>query len=126
MSFSKDEVKSLTKALIKKDPNMTSSQILTHIKSVIPHADMPTRKEIGNIIGTERGFLIPTLGGPGMFDLKRITTLRKTEFGRGMAFTMIDDKPRHFLFLHSDFQEKVVKEVSKQRHPHLFIDGTFK
>ena len=49
MSFNKEEVKSVSRALIKKDPNMTPAQILTHIKSIIPHAEMPTRKEIGTI-----------------------------------------------------------------------------
>ena len=78
------------------------------------------------IISTERENLIPSLGGPGMFDLQKIQTLRKTTFARGMAFTMVDEKPRHFLFLHSDFQEAIIQEVAKQPHPHLFIDGTFK
>ncbi|CAI2385595.1 unnamed protein product [Moneuplotes crassus] len=126
MQFTRDEVKSVTKALIKKDPNMTPAQILTHIKSVVPNAEMPTRKEIGSIISTERELLIPSMGGAGMFDLNKIMTLRKTPFARGMAFTMVDSKPRHFLFLHSDFQEQIVKEVAKQPHPHIFIDGTFK
>jgi hypothetical protein len=126
MVFTRDEVKSVTRALIKRDPNMTPAQILTHIKSVVPQAEMPTRKEIGTIISTERDMLIPNLGGPGLFDLQKIQTLRKTPFARGVAFTMVDSKPRHFLFLHSDFQEKVIAEVAAQPHPHLFIDGTFK
>ena len=59
-------------------------------------------------------------------DIKAIKTLRKTQFGRGASFAMIEDIPRHFLYLYSDFQEKVVKEVKNDPNLHLFIDGTFK
>ena len=39
---------------------------------------------------------------------------------------MVDGKPKHFLYMYSDFQMQVANEVNDDPFLHLFIDGTFK
>ena len=55
--------------MVKKDPNLTTAQLITTIKSTTTNAEMPNWKEIDCIVTQEWENLAPTIGGPGLFDL---------------------------------------------------------
>ena len=112
--------------MVKKDPNLTTAQLITTIKSTTCNAEMPNRKEIESIVTLERENLTPLIGGPGLFDLQKIKTMRNTTFGRGISFCMIDNKPWNFIYMYSDWEAEMAKEAMEQPYPHLLIDGTFK
>ena len=122
----KQEVVKLIESLSRKDPNLTTAQIVASIKTAFPNAELLERKYMYQIIVRQRSKLAPNLDGPGMIDVRYIKTLRKTQFGRGLSFVLIDGKPKHFFYLYSDFQMQVAEEVKDDPNLHLFIDGTFK
>jgi hypothetical protein len=124
--ITKQEVVKLIESLSRKDPNLTTAQIVASIKSAFPNAELLERKYMYQIIVRQRSKLAPNLDGPGMIDVRHIKTLRRDQFGRGLTFSLIDGKPKHFFFLYSDFQMQVAHEVKDDPNLHLFLDGTFK
>ena len=109
--MTKDESKRLAFTLSSHDPNMTTAQIITKIRSMFPNAQMPTRKQLHATVSQVRAIKLNSKGTVDMIDAKAIKTLRKTQFGRDLSFSLINDKPKYFLYLFSDFQKSVADEV---------------
>ena len=124
--LTKDEVYKLIEAISRRDPNLTTSQVVASIKTAFPNAELLDRKLMYQIIVRMRSKFAPKLDGPGMYDFRYIKNLRKEQFGRGLTFTLIEGIPKHFLYLYSDFQLQVAEDVKSDENLHLFIDGTFK
>lgn len=55
--------------MVKRDPNITTAQLITTIKSTTCNAEMPNWKEIDCIVTQERENLNPNIGGPGLYDI---------------------------------------------------------
>ena len=124
--LTKEESLEAIRWLAKNDPNLTSAQILAQVKSAFPNAHLPERKHIHSIVGGQRFEQIKAGAGLRIVDISGIKTLRKTDFGREVKFSLIDGKPKYFLHFYSDFQEQVAKEALDDPYLHLFVDGTFK
>ncbi|CAI2384621.1 unnamed protein product [Moneuplotes crassus] len=109
-------------ALIMKNPSMIGSEIISEIKSCVSHADLPPKREIHYIIHKIRRALTPGVAGYGLIDIAKIKTMRGTAFGREISLSMVDQLPRLFLYLYSDWQEERAKEFAKQETQHIYID----
>ena len=124
--LTKEEVEDVARMLSKNDLNLTTAQVIAQIKSQFPNATLPWRKKINDIISFQRTQSIRGEEGLKMIDVTAIQTLRKTSFGREIGFSLVDGKPKYYLYLYSDFQKQVANEVMKDPNLHLFVDGTFK
>lgn len=122
VQMTKKEVKKLIAALIMKNPSMIGSEIISEIKSCVSHADLPPKREIHYIIHKIRRALTPGVAGYGLIDIAKIKTLRGTSFGREISLSMVDQLPRLFLYLYSEWQEEKAKEAAKTEALHIYID----
>ena len=109
----KDEWAFLIRELIKKDMSLTPVDIIVKIKTVYPNAILPDRKSLNTIISVERNKSLRIQGKLGMTDVSAIKTFRNTDFGRGVGFSLVEGKPKYFVYLYSDFQKQVVEEAKK-------------
>jgi hypothetical protein len=121
------QARHLVKRIAKEDPSITPGQLMAKIKRIFPNTPIYSRRMVESAIDRTRMRLttenaLTTLS----VNPAKILTLRKTQFGRGSTFCMIDGKPRQFMYFYSDFQKMVVDEVRNDPYLHLFIDGTFK
>ena len=122
----KEHVKKLVYMLCKNDPNLTATEILIMIKRTFPNAEVLNRGLIDGLLSAARGNSSKSNIGSSSVDIKKILTFRKTEFGRGFCFSLINNEKRYFTYFYSDFQEKVINEVKNDPNLHIFLDGTFK
>ncbi|CAI2383947.1 unnamed protein product [Moneuplotes crassus] len=125
--LSKDEVLALAKAMSRNDCTLTSTQLVASIKQCFPNANLPTRRIFQSIVSSEKMREIKyDDNGTQIFRMDGIRTLRKTQFGRGMTFTLVEGKPKYYIYFYSDFQWQVAEEMKDDPNFHLFVDGTFK
>ena len=122
VQMSKQEVKKLIAALVLKNPSMTKNEVIAEIKSWVSHADLPPKVEIEYILHKIRRAISPGVAGYGLINIEGLKTLRHTQFGREMSLSVIDNLPRLFLYIYSDWQESVANEISKHGEMHLLID----
>ena len=122
VQMTKKEVKKLIAALIMKNPSMIGSEIISEIKSWVSHADLPPKREIHYIIHKIRRALTPGVAGYGLIDIAKIKTLRGTPYGREISLSMVDQLPRLFLYLYSEWQDEIAKEAAKSEFLHIYVD----
>ena len=96
------------------------------IKKVFPNADMISKKQLYCQLSKVRNQRIRASDKIGMYNIKEIRTMRRTPFGRGTSFSLVNGEPKHFMYLYSDFMMDVVNDVRSDPNLHLFLDGTFK
>ena len=121
------QIEIVARKLAKEDPGISPAQLMTKIKYLFPNTDLIPKKIIHNAISHWRWKIMPLMNEKAMsISVEHIKTLRKTPFGRGSSFWMVDGRPKHFLYMYSDFQMQVANEVKDDPFLHLFIDGTFK
>ncbi|CAI2384902.1 unnamed protein product [Moneuplotes crassus] len=119
-------VRKLVHALSLHDPNLTATEVSLMIKKAFPRAQLFGKKKMDAMLSKARTKGIRHQDTPGRIEIKSVLTLRKTTFGRGFSFRLIDGKPSYFLYFCSDFQEEIAHQVREDPNLHLFIDGTFK
>ena len=124
--LTRDEWSFLIKELIRKDLSLTPVEIIVKIKTNYPNAILPDRRFLNRLISVERDKSLRVRDNMGMVDVSAIKTLRNTDFGREIGFSLVENQPKYFLYLYSDFQKQVADEWLKDQHFHLFVDGTFK
>ncbi|CAI2384394.1 unnamed protein product [Moneuplotes crassus] len=122
VQISKQEVKKLIVALAIKTPSITRNEVITEIKSSVAHADLPPKVEIEYILHKVRRAIAPGVAGYGLINVENLKTLRNTQFGREMYLEIIENLPRLFLFMYSDWQESIIEELNSQGDLHLCID----
>ena len=127
MKLDRKEIEIVARKLAKEDPGLSPAQLMTKIKYLFPNTGLIPKKVIQNAITHWREKIMPLMNYKALsMSIENIKTLRKTPFGRGSSFCIVDGKPKHFLYMYSDFQMQVANEVKDDPHLHLFIDGTFK
>jgi hypothetical protein len=122
VQLSKQDVKKFIAALIMKSPAITRNEVIAEIKSCVAHADLPPKVEIEYMLQKLRNALTPGIAGYGLINIENLKTLRGTQFGRELSMSVIENLPRLFLYLYSEWQEAVVKEVQEKGDLHLYVD----